>query len=108
VFWRCRAGLTGQQLLYEGQVAGYAYVRDGAIGPAVWTAPGHAPALLAAAVAAAAATAPAIRLAIPGMNHAALGYALGAGLRLTGYAHLLMSAPLPRLPSYLPSGPALF
>lgn len=107
-FWRCRASLSGQQLVHEGQIAGYYYVRNGTIGPAVWTEPRHAPALLVAAIAVATGTAPAIRLAIPGMNHTALRYALGSGLRLTGFAHLLTTAPLLRLPYYLPSGPGLF
>ena len=31
-----------------------------------------------------------------------------AGLRLTGYSHLLMSAPFGHLDQYLPSGPAVF
>jgi GNAT superfamily N-acetyltransferase len=107
-FWRCRAGLVGRELIHEGQIAGYYYVRNGKIGPAGWTEPRHAPALLAAAVGEAAQTAPAIRLSVPGMNHTALRYALAVGLRLTGFAHLLTNAPLLRLPYYLPSGPALF
>jgi hypothetical protein len=42
------------------------------------------------------------------MNHAALRYALNAGLRLTGFAHLLASAPFERMAFYLSSGPSLF
>jgi hypothetical protein len=45
---------------------------------------------------------------VPGMNHAALRYAFGAGMRLTSYAHLLTSAPFGHLERYLPSGPQLF
>jgi hypothetical protein len=56
----------------------------------------------------AAAMAPSIRLAIPGINHAALRFAFESGLRLTSFAHLLATAPFGRLEQYLPSGPSLF
>ena len=42
------------------------------------------------------------------MNHDALRFCFGAGLRLTGFAHLFTSAPFGQLEQYLPSGPALF
>lgn len=106
-FWRDRADRTGFQLVYRGQIAGYYYLGDGAIGPAAWTEPRHGTSLLAAAFAGSAA-APTTRLAIPGMNHDALRFALGAGLRLRGFAHFLTSARFERLGYYLPSGPALF
>lgn len=50
---------------------------------------------------------PKIRCAIPGINHAALRFAFDAGLRLTGFAHFLTSAPFGHLDRYLPSGPML-
>jgi hypothetical protein len=106
-FWRDRAGRSGFQLVYQGQIAGYYYLGDGTIGPAAWTEPRHATSLLAAAFAGSA-PAPITRLAIPGMNHDALRFVLGSGLRLTGFAHFLTSARFERLGYYLPSGPALF
>ena len=39
---------------------------------------------------------------------AALRFALGNGLQLIGYSHLLLTAPFGRLEHYLPSGPGLF
>jgi hypothetical protein len=42
------------------------------------------------------------------MNHAALRFALDSGLRLTGFNHLLISAPFAHLEQYIPSGPSLF
>ena len=45
---------------------------------------------------------------VPGMNHDAMQFALRSGLRLTGFSHLLTSAPFGHLDRYLPSGPALF
>jgi hypothetical protein len=43
-----------------------------------------------------------------GINHAGIHFALQTGLRLTGYAHLLTSAPFGRMEQYIPSGPSLF
>jgi hypothetical protein len=42
------------------------------------------------------------------MNHDALRFALGAGLRLAGYAHLLTTGEFGHLDRYLPSGAQFF
>lgn len=107
-FWVNQAGLLGRQVIHNGQVAGYYYLGKGGIGPAAWRNPKDAGHIMTLAFAEGIESASAIRLAIPGSNHAALRYALEAGLRLTGFAHLLTSRPFGRLDQYLPSGPSLF
>lgn len=101
-------GSRGRQLVHNGQRLGYYYLEGSFIGPAAWTEPEHAPALLAAACREASASGSIVTLPVPGMNHAALRFALEAGLRLQGSSNLLMSAPFGRLEQYIPSGPGLF
>ena len=96
------------QVLRGGLNVGYYYVDGASIGPVGWNAPRHAESVISLACREASASASNIGLRIPGMNHAALRFALSAGLRLTGYSHLLMSAPFGHLDQYLPSGPAVF
>lgn len=107
-FWVNQAGLNGRQVVCNGQVAGYYYLGNGGIGPAVWRKPEEAEPVLTLAFAEAAGTAPVIRLAIPGTNHAAIRLALDAGLRLNSFAHLLTTSPIEHLDQYIPSGPGLF
>jgi GNAT superfamily N-acetyltransferase len=49
-----------------------------------------------------------VHVAIPGINHAAIGHLLQAGLRLSCFYHPLTSAPFGRLDQYVASGPGLF
>jgi GNAT superfamily N-acetyltransferase len=107
-FWLNDSGHTGRQVLRDGQVIGYYYFNQGVIGPAAWLDASDAAALLALSCHEAAAQAQPLRLMIPGLNHAALRFALQVGLRLTGYSHLLTTAPVGRMEQYLPSGPSLF
>ncbi len=51
---------------------------------------------------------PLVRLRALGANHVSIRFALGAGLRLAGYSHLLTTAPFGTLERYVPSGPTLF
>ena len=103
-----RSGWHARQVMHAGQAVGYYYVHDGTIGPAAWTDAAHASALLTLACREAPAADSRLTLMIPGMNHAALRFGFDSGLRLTGFAHLLMSAPFGHLERYLPSGPGLF
>lgn len=102
------SGLQGRQVHVNGEIAGYYYLNHGAIGPAAWKKPEHAEAVMALACGEAAATAPTIRLAVPGINHAALDFALSSGLRLASFAHFLTTAPFGRLEQYVSSGPSLY
>lgn len=108
-FWLTEAGYTGRQWRRgESGVIGYYYFNNGVIGPAVWRDEEDAAALLGAACREAAEHSGQVRLMIPGINHAAIRFALQAGLRLTGYSHLLTTASFGRMEQYLPSGPLLF
>ena len=99
-----RSGWQGTQVLRAGIGVGYYYLHEGLVGPAAWTHPRHADAVLALACSGQ----QHVSLFIPGMNHDALQFSLAAGLRLTGFVHLLMTSPFGHLDRYLPSGPALF
>lgn len=109
-FWRQECGHEARQVVREGVVVGYYYYNRGLVGPLVWTEQGDAEPVLALACheAAAQAGVEQLRLMIPGINHTALRFALEAGLRLTGYSHLLATAPIGQMERYLPSGPSLF
>jgi GNAT superfamily N-acetyltransferase len=106
--WLKDSGHAGRQVLRDGQVVGYYYFNQGVVGPAAWLNASDATALLALSCHEAAAQAQPLRLMIPGLNHAAIRFALQAGLRLTGYSHMLTTAPFGRMEQYLPSGPSLF
>jgi GNAT superfamily N-acetyltransferase len=106
-FWS-QTGANGWQVRHQDELIGYFYLAGGLIGPAAWLDPVHAIPLLTMACQADALQGTSVRLRIPGMNHAALRFALGTGLQLIGYSHLLLTAPFGRLEQYLPSGPGLF
>lgn len=106
-FWS-RSGTEGFQVRNQGELIGYFYQAGGLIGPAAWLNPAHAAPLLTLACQTASQQISSIRLRIPGMNHTALNFALGTGLQLIGYSHLLLTASFGRLEQYLPSGPGLF
>ena len=95
-------------MLWKGNSVGYYYLDGGSIGPAAWAGSEHGAALLAMACREASDSGLEVSLSVPGMNHAALRFAFDAGLRLTGFNHLLMSAPFAHLEQYIPSGPSLF
>jgi hypothetical protein len=101
-------GSRGRQVLRDGKSVGYYYLDGATIGPAAWNESADADALLTLACREAAAGGGEISLEIPGMNHAAIRFALRLGLRLTNYSHLLMTEPFGRLENYIPSGPAVF
>lgn len=107
-FWLNESGHEGRRVLRDGELVGYYYFNHGIIGPAAWLKASDAEALLTLACREAAAESEQLRLTIPGINHAAIRFALQAGLRLTGNAHLLTSAPFGHMEQYLPSGPSLF
>ncbi len=106
--WLDRLGLQGRQVLRGGEVVGYYYLGKGNIGPVAWNKPGDGESVLALACQEATSMTPQIRLAVPGINHSALRFALDSGLRLTSFAHFLTTAPFGRMEGYLPSGPSLF
>jgi hypothetical protein len=100
-----QVGWKGMQVLHRGGVAGYYYIQeDGSVGPAAWSHPRHAQAVLAAACAGR----ERVSLEVPGMNHDALRFAFASGLRFTQHAHLLMNEKFGRLDRYIPSGAYLF
>lgn len=107
-FWLTEMGSKGRQVLRDGKSIGYYYFNQGLIGPAAWTRVEDAEAMLSLMCLEAAAHAQSLRLMIPGINHAAIRFALQAGLRLAAYSHLLTTAPFGRMEQYLPSGPSLF
>jgi hypothetical protein len=107
-FWLFEAGHEGRQLLRDGRVVGYYYFKNGTVGPAAWIDSQDARALMQTALGEAAEHAEQVRMMIPGVNHAAIRFALKAGLRLTAYSHLLTTAPFGRMEQYLSSGPMLF
>lgn len=101
-------GSHGRQVFHKGDSIGYYYLEDSRIGPAAWSEAAHSEALLTLACREASAAAANVSFQVPGLNHAALRFALQSGLRLTSFSHLLMSAPFGRLEQYIPSGPGLF
>jgi hypothetical protein len=102
-----RLGWQARQVVHRGTPVGYYYVHDGAVAPAAWTEARHAAGVLTLACREASEDMPA-QIMVPGMNHDALRFGFESGLRLTGFAHLLTSAPFGHLERYLPSGPGLF
>jgi len=100
--------LRGCQVERDGEPVGYFYAGGGSVGPAAWIVPEAAAPLLGAACLAAGAPEVPVSLAVPGINHAALKFALDAGLRLVYHNHFMTSAAFGELDRYLPSGPSLF
>jgi GNAT superfamily N-acetyltransferase len=107
-FWLGSAACQGKQLMRDGHAVGYFYVNKGTIGPAAWLEAEDAEVLLDRAVLEAMKESTDVRLMIPGINHAAIRFALACGLRLSAYAHLLTTATFGKLQQYLSSGPSLF
>lgn len=106
-YFRAR-GMSGHQLRIAEQIVGYFYVKDGVIGPAAWTDPVHADALLSHALERASSQASEVKLMAVGVNQSAIRYATELGLRLVSASHFLTSTPFGKLDCYLPSGPILF
>jgi GNAT superfamily N-acetyltransferase len=107
-FWISEMKSEARQLVRAGRSVGYYYVNHGTIGPAAWLNDADAEALLQMAARDAAAESELIRLIVPGINHAAIDFALRTNLKLTGYGHLLTTAPFGQMEKYLTSGPSLF
>lgn len=109
-YWLSQDSYAGRQVVRRagGRLVGYFYTANGLVGPAAWVDEADSDALLTIACREAAGRAAEVRLLVPGANHDAIRFALRAGLRLTGFSHLLTSAPFGRMEQYLPSGPALF
>jgi len=107
-FWLSVLKAEARQVVRDGRVVGYYYFNNGTIGPAAWLDAEDADAVLESAARVASAQAEQIRLMIPGPNHAAINFALRAGLKLSAYAHLLTTAPFGQMDKYLASGPSLF
>jgi N-acetylglutamate synthase-like GNAT family acetyltransferase len=107
-FWSGPAGLVGRQVLRAGKVVGYYYLGEGNVGPAAWTDPDHAEAVMTLAIGEAAATSSRVGLAAPGINYPAVRFALASGLRLITVNQFLTSASFGDMGRYLPSGPLLY
>jgi GNAT superfamily N-acetyltransferase len=106
--WLSEPGRIGHAVVRDTRIIGYHYARDGAIGPAAWSANVDANAVLRSAVDDARAQSPTIRLRALGANHDTIRFALASGLRLVAYSHLLTTAAFGHLDRYAPSGPTLF
>ena len=107
-FWLDEFQLQGRQVMRDGRAIGYYYFGHGTIGPAAWFTEADGEALLEFACLEASRQTEQIRLAVPGLNHTAIRFALRSNLRLTHYAHHLTTASFGRMEQYLPSGPSLF
>ncbi len=108
-FWSGLSSMRGRQITRDGGVVGYFYYQNsGLIGPAAWKEPGLAETILTLACREASAVSPEIRFPVPGINHSAVRFAFGAGLRLTSFAHFLSTSSIGRLEQYLPSGQLLY
>jgi len=101
-------GFQGRQVLRKGKCVGYYYISNGTIGPAAWSESREADAVMAFACREAASASSVVRFAVPGINHAALRFALDSGLRLASFSHFLTTAPFGSMERYLPSGPSLY
>ena len=108
-FWRDVRGARGRLVTgRDGSPAGYYYLEGDGVAPAAWLEDSHAEAVLALACREAAETAGSVALRVPGVNHAAIRFALDAGARYVSYAHFFTTATFGRLERYLASGPVLF
>jgi hypothetical protein len=107
-YWLGAGGSQGRQVLHHGKVVGYYYTGKSGIGPAAWNAIPEAEGVMTLACREAATTTPEIRFAVPGINHAALRFALDAKLRVVNVYHFLTTAPFGQMEQYLPSGPSLY
>jgi GNAT superfamily N-acetyltransferase len=107
-FWLAEMKSEARQLVRGGRVIGYYYINKGIVGPAAWLEESDSEALLESACREASEQSEQIRLIVPGINHAAIRFALQANLKLSGYGHLLTTAPFGQMQKYLTSGPSLF
>lgn len=111
-FWLANPLMRHRQVVRQGRAVGYFYFTGGAesvVGPVAWDAGADASAVLAlAAREAASEGAETVTLRVPGVNHDAIRFALGASLRFTGYSHFFTTAPFGRMERYVPSGPMLY
>jgi hypothetical protein len=107
-YWGGRPSVRGRQVLRAGEVVGYYYIGAGSVGPAGWRRPEDGAAVLALAFREAVETSQEIRLAVPGINHLAIRFALDSGLRLGSFSHFLTTAQFGRIEQYIPSGPGLY
>jgi hypothetical protein len=89
-------------------VVGYYHVHGGTIGPIGWSDAVIGDGVLGLALRDAASGGGDVQLTIPGMNHTAMRFALGSGLRLIRTSHLLWTEPIGDMERYVPSGPLLF
>lgn len=101
-------GARGLEVHRGRRLLGYFYVNHGAIGPCAWLQPDDGAPLLAAALREAVLEAPEVKLITLGINQAALGVALAAGLSLVGAAQWLRSEAFGAFEQYVPSGPGVF
>jgi GNAT superfamily N-acetyltransferase len=106
--WFSNPHLQRKQVLHKGNAIGYYYLNRGVIGPAGWTEPQHAEPMLTLACQEASALSTEIRMAVPGINHAALRFAFDTGLRLTSFAHFLSTGVFGLMEQYIPSGQSLY
>ena len=108
-FWLGMDDVSGREVRRGDELMGYYYISKSVVGPMAWNDSRHAKNMLSLAFHDALKNGSAeIVFCVPGMNHDALRFALGAGLRLTGYSHLLATGPFGRMETYVPSGAALF
>jgi hypothetical protein len=107
-FWSTEPGRTSRAVRRDGRAIGYYSVARGTIGPAAWSAPEYAQRVLSLATREARAQSPEVRLRAIGSDHEAIRFALGSGLRLVGYSHLLTTRAFGHFDRYVPSGPTLF
>ncbi|HLL76961.1 MAG TPA: GNAT family N-acetyltransferase [Pyrinomonadaceae bacterium] len=108
-FWLAQPGARGRLVVGRtGSPVGYYYLEGDAVAPAAWVADADAEAVLALACREAADVTGSVAMRVPGINHAALRFALAARMRYVSYAHFFTTAPFGRLERYLASGPVLF
>ena len=106
-YWASEAARSARVVHRDGEAVGYYSIARGVIGPAAWSS-GFAGPVLTLAVSDARQQSAQVRLRALGANHDAIRFALGAGLRLGGYSHLLTTRSFGDLSRYIPSGPTLF
>jgi len=105
--WLNNPHMQKKQVLHDGNPIGYYYLDRGTVGPAGWTEPHHAEAVLTLACQDACALSAGIRMAVPGINHTALRFALDTRLRLTSVAHFLSTGVFGSMEQCIPSGQSL-
>jgi GNAT superfamily N-acetyltransferase len=107
-YWLARDGARGALVMKGREVVGYYHVHGGTIGPIGWSDAVVGDGVLGLALRDAASGGGDVQLTIPGMNHTAMRFALGSGLRLIRTSHLLWTEPIGDMERYVPSGPLLF